>query len=76
MHRGVDYGARIGTPIRAAASGIVIKAARGRGYGRYIAIAHNNIYSTLYAHMHSFKSGLRVGSYVKQGQTIGLVPIF
>tara|TARA_R110002095_G_scaffold93944_2_gene81814 strand:- start:2936 stop:4393 length:1458 start_codon:yes stop_codon:yes gene_type:complete len=73
MHRGVDFGARSGTPIMAAGNGIVEMAARNGGYGNYVRIRHNNEYKTAYAHMKKFGKGIRKGSRVKQGQIIGYV---
>ena len=73
MHKGVDYAAKLGTPIKAAGDGKIIFRGRKGGYGRVIILQHGGHYSTLYAHMNGFKSGLRVGSRVKQGQIIGFV---
>lgn len=73
MHKGVDYAARTGTPIKAAGDGKIVFRGRKGGYGRVIILQHGGRYSTLYAHMSRFKSGLRVGSRVRQGQTIGYV---
>lgn len=73
MHRGVDFAAPTGTPIYAAGDGVINKLYRSSSYGKYIKIQHNKTYETAYAHMSRFKSGLRVGSKVKQGQIIGYV---
>ncbi|MZR29005.1 peptidoglycan DD-metalloendopeptidase family protein [Sneathiella litorea] len=73
MHRGVDFGARSGTPIMAAGNGIVEFAARNGGYGNYVRIRHNSEFKTAYAHMRKFAKGIRKGARVKQGQTIGYV---
>ena len=72
-HRGVDYAAAIGTPIKAAGDGRVIFRGRKGGYGNAIIIQHGNQYSTLYAHMSRFKRSVKKGSRVKQGQIIGYV---
>ena len=72
-HLGVDYAARRGTPIVAAGSGRVIYAARLGSYGNLIKIRHDDGYETRYAHMKSFRRGIRKGKYVKKGQTIGYV---
>ena len=72
-HKGVDYAAGQGTPIRATAAGRVIHAGRKGGYGNAVIISHGSTYSTLYAHMSSFSRGIAKGSKVKQGQTIGRV---
>ncbi len=73
LHKGVDYVARRGTPVRASGNGKVIHKKRKGGYGRAIIIKHGGKYSTLYAHLNGYKKGLRVGQKVKQGQTIGYV---
>ncbi|WP_134083967.1 OapA family protein [Thiohalophilus thiocyanatoxydans] len=73
MHKGVDYAARSGTPIQAAGDGKIVYRGWKGGYGRVVILQHGGRYSTLYAHMANFKKGLRVGSRVQQGQTIGFV---
>lgn len=72
-HRGVDYAAAVGTPIKAAGDGKIMHRGWKGGYGRTIIIQHGGKYSTLYAHMSSYRRGLRAGSRVKQGQVIGYV---
>ncbi len=72
-HKGVDYAARAGTPIRAAGDGKIVFRGRKGGYGRAIIIQHGTRYSTLYAHMSAFNRKARKGRYVKQGQVIGYV---
>ena len=72
-HRGVDYAAPTGTPVRAAADGAIYKVARERGYGRIVMIKHFNIYTTVYAHLSRFAKGVRRGRRVQQGQIIGYV---
>ncbi len=72
-HLGVDYAARRGTPILAAGSGKVIYAGRLGAYGNLVKIRHNDGYETRYAHMKSFRRGIKNGKYVKKGQTIGYV---
>ena len=71
-HRGVDYAAPRGTPIRAAGDGKVIFRGVKNGYGNAIIVQHGGNITTLYAHMSRF-AGARVGSRVSQGQTIGYV---
>jgi len=73
MHKGVDYAAKRGTPIKAAGDGKISYRGRKGGYGRVVIIQHGGRYSTLYAHMHRFKKGMYVGKRVKQGQIIGYV---
>jgi murein DD-endopeptidase MepM/ murein hydrolase activator NlpD len=72
-HRGVDYAAATGTPIKAAGDGKITFRSRKGGYGKTIILQHGGKYTTLYAHMSNFRRGLRNGSRVKQGQTIGYV---
>lgn len=72
-HKGVDYAAPRGTPIKAAGDGRVQLAGRKGGYGNTVIIQHGNSYRTLYAHMQGFAKGVRTGSSVKQGQIIGYI---
>ena len=73
MHHGVDFGARLGTPIFAAGSGTIVKIGWFGAYGRYVRLRHGSVYETAYAHLSRFRRGLRVGSRVRQGETIGYV---
>lgn len=70
-HYGVDYVAKAGTPIRAAASGKVVFAGVRGGYGKVVEIAHEGGLKTLYAHMQSIHT--RLGAYVRSGTIIGRV---
>lgn len=72
-HKGVDYAAPRGTPIRATGDGKVTLAGRKGGYGNTVIIQHGNRQQTLYAHMQGFAKGIRTGSTVKQGQIIGYI---
>jgi murein DD-endopeptidase MepM/ murein hydrolase activator NlpD len=72
-HRGVDYAASTGTPIKAAGDGRIVHRGRKGGYGNTVIIQHGGNITTLYAHMSKYKSGQRVGSRVRQGQVIGYV---
>jgi murein DD-endopeptidase MepM/ murein hydrolase activator NlpD len=72
-HKGVDYAAPRGTPIKAAGDGRVLLAGRKGGYGNAVVIQHGNSYRTLYGHMQGFAKGVRTGSTVKQGQIIGYI---
>jgi murein DD-endopeptidase MepM/ murein hydrolase activator NlpD len=72
-HHGVDYGAPVGTPVRATASGRILSLGWNGGYGKRIVIRHNATYSTVYAHLSRYVTSLHVGSFVDQGQTIGYV---
>jgi murein DD-endopeptidase MepM/ murein hydrolase activator NlpD len=71
-HRGVDYAAPRGTPIRAAGDGKIIHRGAKSGYGKTVILQHGGNITTLYAHMSRFASP-RVGSRVRQGDTIGYV---
>ena len=73
MHKGVDFGARSGTPIMAAGNGTVVRANRYGGYGNYVRIKHSDGYSTAYAHMSKFARGIKKGKRVTQDQIIGYV---
>lgn len=68
-HYGTDFAAPIGTPIRSTAAGRVVKSGYTRANGNYVLISHNATYSTQYLHMR--KRGLKVGTYVEQGDKIG-----
>jgi murein DD-endopeptidase MepM/ murein hydrolase activator NlpD len=71
-HRGVDYAAPAGTPVKAAGDGKVIFRGRKGGYGNAVVIQHGGNITTLYAHMSRFgKYG--VGKRVQQGDVIGYV---
>lgn len=72
-HKGVDYAAPRGTPIKAAGDGRVSLAGRNGGYGNTVIIQHGQRYRTLYAHMQGFAKGVRNGVNVKQGQIIGYI---
>jgi len=73
-HRGVDYAASSGTPIRAIGDGRVVYAGRKGGYGRFVEIRHtNSAHSTAYAHLRRYGGGIKRGKRIKQGQIIGYV---
>ena len=72
-HKGTDYAAPTGTPIKAAGNGKVEFAGVKGGYGRTVVLRHGQSYKTLYAHMHKYGKGIRTGTRVKQGQIIGYV---
>ncbi|HEY0721787.1 MAG TPA: peptidoglycan DD-metalloendopeptidase family protein [Gammaproteobacteria bacterium] len=73
MHKGVDYAAPIGTPVKSTGDGKIAFRGVQHGYGNVIILQHGGKYSTVYGHLSSFKSGLGVGSRVKQGQVIAYV---
>ncbi len=72
-HKGVDYAARTGTPVKSAGDGIVSFRGRKGGYGQVLIIQHGEHYETLYAHLSGFKKGLKDGDAVRQGDIIGYV---
>jgi murein DD-endopeptidase MepM/ murein hydrolase activator NlpD len=73
MHRGVDFGAPIGTPIMAAGDGVIDKREASSSYGNYLRIRHGSGYWTAYAHMSRYGAGMTVGRHVHQGEVIGYV---
>ncbi|MGF1643556.1 MAG: peptidoglycan DD-metalloendopeptidase family protein [Thiotrichales bacterium] len=72
-HKGVDYAAPVGTPVRATADGVVATIEAQRGYGNVIVLEHWDTYTTLYAHLSRFAPDLKKGGKVKQGDVIGYV---
>jgi murein DD-endopeptidase MepM/ murein hydrolase activator NlpD len=72
-HRGVDYAAPRGTPIKAAGDGKVIFRGTKSGYGRVVILQHGGNITTLYAHMSGFDAKAKLGTRVRQGQTVGYV---
>ncbi|MER2514959.1 MAG: M23 family metallopeptidase [Candidatus Accumulibacter phosphatis] len=72
-HKGVDYAARAGTGVVAVADGVVETAAHRTGYGKLLVIKHQGSYSTAYGHLQGFAKGIREGTRVRQGDTIGYV---
>jgi murein DD-endopeptidase MepM/ murein hydrolase activator NlpD len=73
FHRGVDFGARTGTPVRAAADGRIETIGWRGNYGRYIRLRHSVRVETGYAHLSRFAKGLQPGSPVRRGQVIAYV---
>ncbi len=73
MHKGLDFAAPSGTPIYAAGDGVIERAGRNGGYGKYVRIRHHSGYKTAYAHMKGYGKGVKKGKRVKQGQIIGYV---
>jgi murein DD-endopeptidase MepM/ murein hydrolase activator NlpD len=72
-HKGIDFPAPTGTPIRASGDGVVDFAGTQNGYGNFVTIKHWANYTTAYAHMSRFAPGIRKGSKVSQGDVIGYV---
>ncbi|MDD3883882.1 MAG: peptidoglycan DD-metalloendopeptidase family protein [Gallionella sp.] len=73
-HKGVDFAAPTGTPVKVTADGIVDFAGRQGGYGNVIMVKHSgNRYTTVYGHLSRYAKGLRHGQRVSQGDVIGYV---
>ncbi|ATX78275.1 MULTISPECIES: peptidoglycan DD-metalloendopeptidase family protein [Reinekea] len=72
-HKGTDYAAPTGTPIKASGDGKIIKANYSSTYGNVVVIQHGANIRTLYAHMSKFSKYTKVGNRIKQGQVIGYV---
>jgi murein DD-endopeptidase MepM/ murein hydrolase activator NlpD len=72
-HRGVDYAAPSGTPIKAAGDGKIIFRGRKGGYGNAVIIQHGGNITTLYAHMSRFAKSAGLNERVRQGDVIGYV---
>jgi murein DD-endopeptidase MepM/ murein hydrolase activator NlpD len=72
-HTGTDYAAAMGTPVRAIGDGVVIFAGKKGGYGNMIDIRHRNGMVSRYGHMRNFATGMRPGTRVAMGSTIGYV---
>ncbi|WP_052262612.1 M23 family metallopeptidase [Pseudoalteromonas luteoviolacea] len=71
LHKGLDFGAAVGTPIFAAGDGRVLKASWGGSFGNRVLIQHANGYRSLYAHLQGFAKGIKSGAHVRQGEIIG-----
>ena len=72
-HKGVDYAAPIGTPVRAAADGRVLFAGVRGGYGNLVELDHSRGITTVYGHLSRFAHGLHAGQHVSQGEVIAFV---
>jgi murein DD-endopeptidase MepM/ murein hydrolase activator NlpD len=73
QHKGTDYAAASGTPVRAIGDGVVIQEGWGNGYGNMLEIRHRNGFVTRYGHLSRFNSGVHVGSRVTIGQVVAFV---
>jgi len=72
-HKGTDYAAPRGTPVRATSDGTVTRASRNGSFGNLVVIKHNGGFQTKYAHLNGFANGIRNGARVRQGDVIGFV---
>jgi murein DD-endopeptidase MepM/ murein hydrolase activator NlpD len=73
QHKGTDYAAAQGTPVRAIGDAVVIFAGQKHGYGNVLDLRHRNGYVTRYGHLLRFASGIHTGARVEQGRTIAYV---
>jgi murein DD-endopeptidase MepM/ murein hydrolase activator NlpD len=73
QHKGTDYAASSGTPVRAIGDGTVSRAGWGSGYGNVLEIRHRNGFVSRYGHLRGFASGIHVGTHVAIGQTVAYV---
>lgn len=72
-HKGVDYAAPTGTPVKASGTGKVVFKGKKGGYGKVIFLRHGGRYTTVYGHLSKYARGVKKGSKIKQGQIIGYV---
>lgn len=72
-HRGIDYGAPVGTRVKATGNGTIEYVGVQGGYGKVVILRHQSRYTTLYGHLSGFAPGLRKGNRVSQGDVIGFV---
>lgn len=72
-HKGVDYGAPVGTPVHAVADGTVAFVGQQNGYGNLLILQHNGSISTAYGHLSRFAKGLHRGEKVHQGDVVAYV---
>jgi murein DD-endopeptidase MepM/ murein hydrolase activator NlpD len=73
MHEGMDLVASAGTPVYAAADGVVVGAAPNGRYGNWIRIDHGGKLATVYGHLMAFAPGIEPGEPVVRGELIGFV---
>ena len=72
-HKGTDYAASSGTPVRAIGDATVVRAGWAGGYGNVLELRHRNGYVTRYGHLRGFAKGIRAGARVEIGQTVAYV---
>jgi len=72
-HKGTDYAAPTGTPIRATSDGRITRASRNGSFGNLVVIQHNGSFETKYAHLSKYGPGIKRGVNVRQGDIIGYV---
>lgn len=72
-HKGIDYAAPTGTPVRAIADSVVSFVGKQGGYGNLVVLNHQSPYSTAYGHLSAYGKGIKRGGKIRQGQVIGYV---
>jgi murein DD-endopeptidase MepM/ murein hydrolase activator NlpD len=72
-HHGIDYAAPTGTPVVTIGDGRVVSAGWNGGFGNYVEIRHNHVYSSCYGHLSRYGKGVKKGARVRQGQVVGYV---
>lgn len=72
-HKGTDFAAPTGTPVKASGDGTVVFVGRHGGHGNFVKIQHAGGFQTAYAHLSRYAKGLRKGQKVKQGQVVAYV---
>jgi murein DD-endopeptidase MepM/ murein hydrolase activator NlpD len=72
-HKGTDYAAPTGTPVRATSDGKVTRASRYGSFGNLVIIQHSGGFETKYAHLSKYAKGMKAGKRVRQGDIIGYV---
>ena len=72
-HKGTDYAAPRGTPVRATSDGTVTWAAKNGSFGNLVVVKHRGGFETKYAHLNGFSNGIKKGVKVRQGDVIGYV---
>jgi murein DD-endopeptidase MepM/ murein hydrolase activator NlpD len=72
-HKGTDYAASSGTPVRAIGDAVVLRAGWAGGYGNMLELRHRNGYVTRYGHLRGFAKGVRAGARVNIAQTVAYV---
>lgn len=72
-HKGIDYAAPIGTPVKATGDGVVDFVGKQGGYGNLVVLRHQSKFTTWYGHLSGFAKGLRKGNRVSQNELIGYV---
>jgi murein DD-endopeptidase MepM/ murein hydrolase activator NlpD len=74
MHKGIDYAAAYGTPVRAIGDGVIVREGwSSGGYGNVVEVRHPNGFISRYGHLSKFAKGTHVGSHVEMGKTIAFV---